>query len=117
VLGFFMSLGKAAVYKHIPVYYPDMSARSAAGRLIGGLGGFVLPIVFGALNDLTGHLDQLLHAAVRDRRRLAGLDASAIRADGAKEAASRSPQHAAAASGNAAEMHGPSMSARWGQAC
>jgi NNP family nitrate/nitrite transporter-like MFS transporter len=30
VLGFFMSLGKAAVYKHIPVYYPGMSARSAA---------------------------------------------------------------------------------------
>ena len=28
VLGFFMSLGKAAVYKHIPVYYPAMSARS-----------------------------------------------------------------------------------------
>jgi NNP family nitrate/nitrite transporter-like MFS transporter len=23
VLGFFMSLGKAAVYKHIPVYYPN----------------------------------------------------------------------------------------------
>jgi NNP family nitrate/nitrite transporter-like MFS transporter len=32
VLGFFMSLGKAAVYKHIPVYYPTASARSAAGR-------------------------------------------------------------------------------------
>ena len=30
VLGFFMSLGKAAVYKHIPVYYPGPSARSAA---------------------------------------------------------------------------------------
>jgi len=26
VLGFFMSLGKAAVYKHIPVYYPEMEA-------------------------------------------------------------------------------------------
>jgi NNP family nitrate/nitrite transporter-like MFS transporter len=29
VLGFFMSLGKAAVYKHIPVYYPRASAPSA----------------------------------------------------------------------------------------
>ncbi len=29
VLGFFMSLGKAAVFKHIPVYYPTASERSA----------------------------------------------------------------------------------------
>jgi MFS transporter, NNP family, nitrate/nitrite transporter len=54
-LGFFMSLGKAAVYKHIPVYYPD-NVGSVAGvvGMIGGLGGFILPIVFGALNDLLG---------------------------------------------------------------
>ncbi|MCC6469002.1 MAG: MFS transporter [Alphaproteobacteria bacterium] len=55
VLGFFMSLGKAAVYKHIPVYYPDhVGAVGGLVGLIGGLGGFVLPIAFGALNDLTG---------------------------------------------------------------
>src|SRR6202142_2930112 len=55
VLGFFMSLGKAAVFKHIPVYYPD-NVGSVGGLvgMIGGLGGFVLPIAFGALNDLTG---------------------------------------------------------------
>ncbi len=55
VLGFFMSLGKAAVYKHIPVYYPD-NVGSVGGLvgMIGGLGGFVLPIAFGAMNDLTG---------------------------------------------------------------
>jgi NNP family nitrate/nitrite transporter-like MFS transporter len=55
VLGFFMSLGKAAVYKHIPVYYPN-NVGSVGGLvgMIGGLGGFVLPIAFGALNDLTG---------------------------------------------------------------
>ena len=29
VLGFFMSLGKAAVFKHIATYYPTTSARSA----------------------------------------------------------------------------------------
>ncbi|WP_274126939.1 nitrate/nitrite transporter [Abyssibius alkaniclasticus] len=54
-LGFFMSLGKAAVYKHIPVYYPD-NVGSVGGLvgMIGGLGGFVLPIIFGALLDLTG---------------------------------------------------------------
>lgn len=55
VLGFFMSLGKAAVYKHIPVYYPNnVGAVGGVVGMIGGLGGFVLPIAFGALNDLTG---------------------------------------------------------------
>ena len=55
VLGFFMSLGKAAVYKHIPVYYPD-NVGSVGGLvgMIGGLGGFVLPVAFGIMNDLTG---------------------------------------------------------------
>ena len=55
VLGFFMSLGKAAVYKHIPVYYPkNVGAVGGLVGMIGGLGGFVLPIAFGLLNDLTG---------------------------------------------------------------
>ena len=55
VLGFFMSLGKAAVYKHIPVYYPkNVGAVGGLVGMIGGLGGFVLPILFGVLNDLTG---------------------------------------------------------------
>ncbi len=54
-LGFFMSLGKAAVYKHIPVYYPDrVGAVGGVVGMIGGLGGFILPITFGALNDLIG---------------------------------------------------------------
>jgi NNP family nitrate/nitrite transporter-like MFS transporter len=55
VLGFFMSLGKAAVYKHIPVYYPEnVGAVGGLVGMIGGLGGFVLPLLFGVLNDLTG---------------------------------------------------------------
>jgi NNP family nitrate/nitrite transporter-like MFS transporter len=55
VLGFFMSLGKAAVYKHIPVYYPDnVGAVGGLVGMIGGLGGFVLPIAFGVLLDVTG---------------------------------------------------------------
>ena len=54
-LGFFMSLGKAAVYKHIPVYYPDhVGAVGGLVGMIGGLGGFILPILFGVMNDLTG---------------------------------------------------------------
>ncbi|WP_322987606.1 MFS transporter [Hoeflea sp.] len=55
VLGFFMSLGKAAVFKHIPVYYPNhVGAVGGLVGMIGGLGGFVLPISFGALLDLSG---------------------------------------------------------------
>ncbi|MCG3202819.1 MAG: hypothetical protein NFCOHLIN_02705 [Gammaproteobacteria bacterium] len=55
VLGFFMSLGKAAVYKHIPVYYPGhVGAVGGVVGLVGGLGGFLLPIAFGAMNDLMG---------------------------------------------------------------
>jgi NNP family nitrate/nitrite transporter-like MFS transporter len=54
-LGFFMSLGKAAVFKHIPVYYPKhVGAVGGLVGMIGGLGGFALPIAFGALLDLTG---------------------------------------------------------------
>ncbi|MEM7428033.1 MAG: MFS transporter [Pseudomonadota bacterium] len=55
VLGFFMSLGKAAVYKHIPVYYPDhVGSVGGLVGMIGGLGGFILPIMFGVMLDLTG---------------------------------------------------------------
>ena len=55
VLGFFMSLGKAAVYKHIPVYYPEhVGSVGGIVGLVGGLGGFILPITFGVVLDLTG---------------------------------------------------------------
>ncbi len=54
-LGFFMSLGKAAVFKHIPAYYPNhVGAVGGLVGMVGGIGGFVLPLTFGALNDLTG---------------------------------------------------------------
>jgi NNP family nitrate/nitrite transporter-like MFS transporter len=55
VLGFFMSLGMAAVFKHIPVYYPDqVGAVGGLVGMVGGLGGFVLPLAFGILSDVTG---------------------------------------------------------------
>ena len=55
VLGFFMAIGMAAVYKHIPVYYPDhVGAAGGLVGAIGGLGGFFLPIAFGVMNDLIG---------------------------------------------------------------
>ncbi len=54
VLGFVMSLGKAAVYKHIPVYFPhNVGAVGGLVGMIGGLGGFFLPIAFGIILDLT----------------------------------------------------------------
>lgn len=55
VLGFFMSLGQAAVFKHIPVYYPHhVGPVGGLVGMIGGLGGFFLPIAFGALLDRVG---------------------------------------------------------------
>lgn len=55
MLGFFMAIGKAAVYRHIPVYYPDhVGPVGGVVGMIGGLGGFILPLAFGLLNDLTG---------------------------------------------------------------
>ena len=55
LLGFVMSLGMSAVYKHIPVYYPHhVGSVGGLVGMIGGLGGFVLPIMFGVLNDWFG---------------------------------------------------------------
>lgn len=55
VLGFFMSLGKAAVFKHIPSYYPQhVGVVGGLVGMIGGLGGFLLPLTFGMLNDVLG---------------------------------------------------------------
>ena len=48
-------MGKAAVYKHIPVYYPNhVGSVGGIVGLIGGLGGFFLPITFGIMNDVLG---------------------------------------------------------------
>jgi MFS transporter, NNP family, nitrate/nitrite transporter len=55
VVGVAWAFGKASVFKYISDDYPDnMGVISGIVGLIGGLGGFVLPIVFGALVDLTG---------------------------------------------------------------
>ena len=54
-LGFLMSLGKAAVFKFIPLYYPNhVGSVGGLVGMIGGLGGFFLPISFGFLLDTTG---------------------------------------------------------------
>jgi MFS transporter, NNP family, nitrate/nitrite transporter len=54
VLGLAMGIGKAAVFKHIPHYFPD-KVGSVGGLVgvIGGLGGFFMPILFGAMVQAT----------------------------------------------------------------
>lgn len=55
VLGIAMAFGKASVFKYISDDYPgNIGAISGVVGLAGGLGGFVLPVMFGALMDLTG---------------------------------------------------------------
>lgn len=54
-VGIAMGIGKAAVYKHIPDYFPDqVGAVGGLVGVIGGLGGFVCPILFGYLLKETG---------------------------------------------------------------
>ena len=55
LLGIAWAFGKASVFKYISDDYPtNIGAISGIVGLAGGLGGFVLPIMFGALVDLTG---------------------------------------------------------------
>lgn len=55
VLGIAWAFGKASVFKYISDDYgQNIGAISGIVGLAGGLGGFVLPIMFGALMDLTG---------------------------------------------------------------
>lgn len=55
VIGCAMGIGKAAVYKHIPTYFPD-NVGSVGGLvgMLGGLGGFFLPPMFAYTKAFTG---------------------------------------------------------------
>ncbi len=55
ILGIAWAFGKASTFKYISDDYPDnIGTVSGIVGLAGGLGGFVMPIMFGALMDLTG---------------------------------------------------------------
>lgn len=55
VVGIAMGIGKAAVYKFIPEYYPlQVGVVGGIVGVLGGLGGFVGPILFGYLMQATG---------------------------------------------------------------
>ena len=55
LIGIMWGIGKAAVYKHIPEYFPnEVGVVGGMVGLIGGLGGFIGPILFGYLLDFSG---------------------------------------------------------------
>jgi NNP family nitrate/nitrite transporter-like MFS transporter len=55
IIGIAMGIGKAAVYKHIPEYFPnEVGVVGGIVGVVGGLGGFVCPIIFGYLLKSSG---------------------------------------------------------------
>lgn len=54
VVGIAMGFGKASVYRILHDYYPEnMGSVGGMVGVLGGLGGFTLPIMFGILSDAT----------------------------------------------------------------
>lgn len=55
VVGVATGIGKAAVYKHIPDYFPnDVGVVGGIVGVIGGLGGWVGPVLFGIMLEQSG---------------------------------------------------------------
>jgi MFS transporter, NNP family, nitrate/nitrite transporter len=55
LVGVGMGIAKASVYKYVPDYFPnDVGAVGGLVGMLGALGGFILPKVFGVLGRTTG---------------------------------------------------------------
>ena len=55
IIGISMGIGKAAVYKYIPEYFPsEVGVVGGIVGVVGGLGGFICPIIFGRLLQSIG---------------------------------------------------------------
>lgn len=89
VVGIAMGIGKASVYRIIHDYYPNnMGSVGGMVGVIGGLGGFTLPILFGLASDLldirsscfmllfgvVGICMISMHVAIRNLRKAQGVD-------------------------------------------
>jgi NNP family nitrate/nitrite transporter-like MFS transporter len=58
ILSIGMGIGKASVYKYVPEYFPkDVGAVGGLVGSLGALGGFLMPICFGYLDEAT-HMPQ-----------------------------------------------------------
>jgi MFS transporter, NNP family, nitrate/nitrite transporter len=55
LIGIVWGIGKAAIYKHIPEYFPgEVGVVGGMVGMIGGLGGFICPVLFSYLLTSTG---------------------------------------------------------------
>jgi NNP family nitrate/nitrite transporter-like MFS transporter len=55
IMGIAWAVGKASVFKYISDEYShNIGVISGIVGLIGGMGGFLLPVMFGVLVDITG---------------------------------------------------------------
>ena len=92
IIGILMGIGKAAVYKHIPEYFPkDVGVVGGIVGVLGGLGGFTCPILFGLPAEWDRDLDHLLDVLLLAVDGLPHLDAFGHPQDaqGARTAARR----------------------------